>query len=290
MRISSYRLIDPRHGSAIVVAPTIRRLVADNGGPFTYSGTGSYIIGRGSVAIIDPGPAIEAHVDALLTALDGERISHILITHTHADHSPAAALLKGRTGAKTYGFGPHGADETDAAEEAADYDFQPDISLEDGDLIEGEGFMLEAVHTPGHTSNHLCFGYRAEGALFSGDHVMGWSTSVIAPPDGDMAAYLQSLEKVAARGDAVLWPTHGPPIRRPEAHVRALIAHRLAREASILAALQDGARSIPDLVERIYEDVPKALHRAAALSVSAHLIKLIDEKKASRDGALFQAL
>src|SRR6185437_3870091 len=192
------------------LSPLIRRVVARNASPFTFKGTGTYIIGRGKVAVIDPGPALDDHVAALLEAVSGESVTHILITHTHLDHSPAAAALKRATGAKTYGFGPHGSRRPaesigGTTEEGGDRDFVPDVALRDGDVAEGPGWRLEAVETPGHTSNHLCFALPEERTLFTGDHVMGWSTSVIAPPDGDMAAYMRSLEKLLAREDALYW-------------------------------------------------------------------------------------
>ena len=230
------------YGRLEPVAPGVRRIVARNPGPFTFRGTGTYVVGTGEVAVIDPGPDLPEHVAALLAGLAGERVSHILVTHTHRDHSPAAAPLKAATGAPTYGFGPHaGGQRGDAGSEAGgDWDFVPDIVVKDGDEIAGGGFRFAAVHTPGHTSNHLCFALPDSGILFSGDHVMGWSTSVIAPPDGDMAAYMASLDKLLARRDQVYWPTHGPAITEPHAHVRAFIAHRREREAGILACLGDG--------------------------------------------------
>src|SRR6266851_1645319 len=187
------------------IAPGIRRIVARNPGPFTFKGTGTYVVGEGEVAVIDPGPELEEHIAALLASLAEERVSHILVTHTHRDHSPAAKALKAATGAPTYGFGPHAGGQRGetGVEEGGDWDFVPDVTLRDGDQVAGKGWCFEAVHTPGHTSNHLCFALPESGILFSGDHVMGWSTSVIAPPDGDMAAYLASLDKLLGRDDAV---------------------------------------------------------------------------------------
>ncbi|MFZ2004998.1 MAG: MBL fold metallo-hydrolase, partial [Stellaceae bacterium] len=222
------------YGKLEPVAPGIRRIVANNPGPFTFRGTGTYVVGEGEVAVIDPGPDLAEHVEALLTGLAGERITHILITHTHRDHSPAAAAVKAATRAPTYGFGPHGGTRgIPGIEEGGDWDFAPDVVVKDGDEIAGSGWRFEAVHTPGHTSNHLCFALPDRGVLFSGDHVMGWSTSVIAPPDGDMAAYMASLGKLLERSDAVYWPTHGPAITEPKEHVRAFIAHRREREAGV---------------------------------------------------------
>lgn len=265
------------------VSPLIRRIVARNPGPFTFRGTGTYVVGQGRVAVIDPGPDLAEHVDALLTALRGETVTHILVTHTHRDHSPAAAALKAAVGAPTYGFGPHGVTGA-SVESGADLDFVPDFPMSDGDAVEGPGWRLEAVHTPGHTDNHLCFALPQERALFSGDHVMGWSTTVIAPPDGDMAQYMHSLAKLRAREDAVYWPTHGAPIRKPQAHVRALIAHRRMRRNAILAALKDGAATPEELVPKVYEPLDPRLVRAASRSVLAHLIELAQEGLVTADG------
>lgn len=264
------------YGKLEHVAPGIRRVVANNPGPFTFRGTGTYVVGEGEVAVIDPGPDLAEHVEALLTGLAGERITHILITHTHRDHSPAAAAVKAATGAPTYGFGPHGGTRgIPGIEEGGDWDFVPDIVTKDGDEIAGAGWRFEAVHTPGHTSNHLCFALPERGVLFSGDHVMGWSTSVIAPPDGDMAAYMASLDKLLQRSDAVYWPTHGPAITEPKEHVRAFIAHRREREAGVVACLEAGIGQIDAMVERLYVGLNPNLKRAAGRSVLAHLIDLI---------------
>jgi glyoxylase-like metal-dependent hydrolase (beta-lactamase superfamily II) len=274
------------YGVAETLSPLIRRVVARNPSPFTFKGTGTYIVGHGSVAVIDPGPALPDHVDALLAAITGETVSHILVTHTHLDHSPAAAALKQATGAPTLGFGPHGATRSEGAgsEEGADRDFVPDHALRDGDAVAGKGWRLMAMHTPGHTSNHLCFALAEEKVLFSGDHVMGWSTSVIAPPDGDMASYLRSLDKLLTRDDAVYWPTHGPAIDDPQAHVRAFIAHRREREAAILARLAAGDEAMPAIVDAIYVGLDPRLRNAAGRSVLSHLIALIEDGRIACDG------
>jgi glyoxylase-like metal-dependent hydrolase (beta-lactamase superfamily II) len=274
------------YGRLEPVAPLIRRIVARNPGPFTFRGTGTYVVGQGEVAVIDPGPDLAEHVEALLAGLAGEQVTHILITHTHRDHSPAARALKQATGAPTYGFGPHaGGKRGDAGvEEGGDWDFVPDKTLGDGDRIVGKSWFFEAVHTPGHTSNHLCFALPEHGVLFSGDHVMGWSTSVIAPPDGDMAAYMTSLDKLLARPDAVYWPTHGPAITEPKEHVRAFIAHRREREAGILDCLRAGTGRIDAIVERLYTGLQPGLRRAAGRSVHAHLIDLAGRGIAESDG------
>lgn len=269
------RDIAPRHGRSVRVSPLIRRIVAPNPGPFTYTGTGTYIVGRGAVAVIDPGPDMPQHIEALLAALDGATVRAILVTHTHRDHSPAARPLANATGAPLLGCAPHGEGRSDATvEEGADRDYRPDRRLDDGEMVAGPGWTLQALHTPGHTSNHLCFALAEESALFSGDHVMGWSTTVIAPPDGDMAAYMASLERLAARRDAVLWPTHGPPMRQPHRYLRQLIAHRRGRERAILAILDQGPCRMDNILDALYSDISRALRPAAAMSVLAHLIDL----------------
>jgi glyoxylase-like metal-dependent hydrolase (beta-lactamase superfamily II) len=274
------------YGKLEPVAPGIRRIIARNPGPFTFRGTGTYVVGEGQVAVIDPGPDLPEHVEALLMDLAGEEVTHILVTHTHRDHSPAAAAVKEATGAPTYGFGPHAGGRRGEAgvEEGGDWDFTPDIVVKDGDEIVGNGWRFEAVHTPGHTSNHLCFALPDQGILFSGDHVMGWSTSVIAPPDGDMASYMASLDKLLGRRDAVYWPTHGPAITEPKEHVRAFIAHRREREAGIVECLRAGVGQIDAMVERLYLGLDPSLRRAAGRSVLAHLIDLIGRGAVACDG------
>ena len=265
------------YGTVAEPAPLIRRVIARNPSAFTFHGTGTYIVGKGRVAVIDPGPDLPAHVDAVLAAIRGETVSHIVVTHTHLDHSPAARPLKAATGAPTYGFGPHGGERGGPqVEEGGDYGFVPDHALRDGDLVRGQGWTLEAIHTPGHTSNHLCFAFKEANALFSGDHVMGWSTTVVSPPDGNMSAYMASLAKLEARAEATFWPTHGPPIPEPKRFVRALAAHRRAREAQILDCLASGRETIPEMVAHMYKDVPPDLHVAAGQTVLAHLIHMIE--------------
>jgi glyoxylase-like metal-dependent hydrolase (beta-lactamase superfamily II) len=274
------RSFDAPYGECLSVAPRIHRLLAPNPGPFTFKGTGVYIIGARDVAVIDPGPEIPGHIEALKRALDGRRVTHILVTHTHNDHSPAAAALRAWSGANTYAFGPHGSGQDDdgaRVEEGGDRDFVPEVRVSDGDILDGDGFTIECVFTPGHTSNHMCYALREEKTLFTGDHVMGWSTTVVVPPDGDMAAYRANLAKLFARDDHVLWPTHGGPVRDPKPFLRALIAHRAEREAQILACLREDVSTIPEIVARLYADVDRRLHPAAARSVLAHLLQLKNE-------------
>ena len=280
MAIPFIRQFEPRYGEWVAVTPLIGRVVANNPGPFTFKGTGVYIIGDRNVAVIDPGPDLPEHIEALKRALDGKRVTHILVTHCHSDHSPAARPLKQWSGAKTYAYGPHGSgrDENDAKVEAGgDMDFMPDIRVSDGQIIAGDGFTFECVHTPGHTSNHMCFALREEKALFTGDHIMGWSTTVVTPPDGDMAQYIASVRKLEARDDRTLYPTHGAPIVDPKPFLAAYVAHRLDRERQILTAITDGLDTIPAMVARIYADVDKGLHPAASRSVLAHLVQLENE-------------
>jgi glyoxylase-like metal-dependent hydrolase (beta-lactamase superfamily II) len=255
------------------LSPLVRRLAAPNASPFTFNGTCTYIIGNGAVAVVDPGPADEAHLAAILAAVEGEKVETILVTHTHRDHSTLANQLRQATAARVVGaepFAPKG-DGTEGLDSAHDRDYAPDAVLGNGERFQGSGFAIEAVATPGHCANHLCFALLEERALFSGDHVMAWSTSVVAPPDGSMGAYMASLDKVRARDERIYWPGHGGPVVEPQRYVRAIAHHRRQREASILAALADGAETIPELVARVYVGLDPALARAAGLSTLAHL-------------------
>ena len=257
------------------LGPLVRRLLAPNPSPFTFTGTQSYIVGNGEVALIDPGPAIDAHVEALLAAVAGEKVSAIVCTHTHRDHSPAARAMQAATGAAIVGCAALALDDAGPrADDAFDADYRPDRVLADGERLTGAGWTLEAVATPGHTSNHLCFALAEAQALFSGDHVMGWSTTVVAPPDGDMAAYMASLARLQRRSDAIYYPAHGPAIEDPQGHLARLVAHRRGRERQILAQIDGGEGAIPVMVERLYADIDPRLHPAAARSVLAHLIDL----------------
>jgi glyoxylase-like metal-dependent hydrolase (beta-lactamase superfamily II) len=282
------------YGTVSGLSPLVRRVIAQNPSAFTFHGTGTYILGHGSkgLAVIDPGPDDPAHLEALMAAIGDEAVSHILITHTHRDHSPGAAWLKARTGAPTYGFGPHPQPKGSlAVEEGGDHDFVPDRVLRDGETLHGHGWTVTALHTPGHISNHLCFALHEEKALFSGDHVMGWSTTVISPPDGSMTDYYASLDKLLPRDDVRYYPTHGAPIdalstgHSPQHFVRALIAHRQTREAQILDCLtRNGPQTIPQMVAVMYADIPAFLHPAAARSVLAHLIHMTGEGRVKVEG------
>lgn len=270
------------------VSPLIRRVVAHNPGPFTYRGTGVYIIGKGEVAVIDPGPDQPGHLDVLLKAVKGERVTHIFVTHGHMDHSPAAHPLAEATGAKVFACGiPVIASHSEIRLEAGDdLEFIPDVKINDGDTFTGPGWTIEAVFTPGHTTHHMAYALKEENALFPGDHIMGWSTTVISPTDGEMTAYLDSLDKVLRRDYATLWPTHGPPVRDVRPFVQAYIDHRMAREAQILEQLRQGQTHIKSIVPILYANVGKHLHPAACHSVLAHMIRLVHLGVVRSDGSL----
>lgn len=286
-KIAFVRDMDFEFGEPQQVSPLIRRVVANNPGPFTFRGTGVYIVGRGEVAVVDPGPDDETHVEALKRAIAGERVTHIFVTHRHLDHSPAARPLATATGAKIYasGIAPKFSMDDFVAEAGDDLGFRPDVVIKDGEIFSGPGWTLEGVFTPGHTSDHMCLALREENALFCGDHIMGWSTTVVSPPDGDMDAYLASLDKVQARGFSTLWPTHGPPVAEVRAFIQSYIDHRLDREAQIIAQLRDGKTRIMDMVPVMYADVDQRLYPAAAHSVLAHLIRLINLGRVTSDGS-----
>ena len=289
VKIPHVRDFDVPYGVIEQVAPGIRRVLAPNPGPFTFKGTATFILGEGNVAVIDPGPAIAEHVEALMDGLAGERITHILVTHTHRDHSPSAAPVRERTGATVYAFGPHPRivrEDGVKVEEGGDTDFAPDVTLADGDRVEGGGWTVEALHTPGHISNHLCFRLLGTGALFTGDHVMGWSTTVITPPDGDMAAYVANLERLLEADDQVYWPTHGAPIADPKPYVRALITHRREREDQILDCVRRGTDVIGDMIPDIYPGLDPRLVPAAQRSTFAAVIKLLGEGRLAADGSI----
>ena len=281
------RDFDFAYGRCDVVSPGIRRVVANNPGPFTFTGTGTYIVGHGEVAVIDPGPALDTHLAAILTAITHERVTAILITHDHSDHSPLAARLSKLTGAPVYGCTRKpkpGALPASEGEEGDDTGFRPDVDWCGGGTVSGPGWTLEAIPTPGHTSNHLCFAFPQEQVLFTGDHIMGWSTSVVIPPDGDMTAYLASLERVRGGDFKTLWPTHGPPVTKVDPFIEAYIGHRLEREAQVLGAVQAGLVTIPQIVDRLYVGIDNRLKLAAAQSVLSHLIKLVREGRVACDG------
>jgi glyoxylase-like metal-dependent hydrolase (beta-lactamase superfamily II) len=271
------------------VAPNVRRLIARNPGPFTHVGTGTYVVGRGRVAVIDPGPDLAEHLDALRVGLQGEEISHILVTHTHRDHSPGATTLRASADAKTHGFGPHTFGphlRGDIVEAGADLNFAPEVVVRDGDVIEGDGFALEAVHTPGHCENHLCFQLKESRALFTGDQIMAWSTSVIAPPDGNMRDYMRSLQRLADRDDTLYFPTHGAPIRDPKPFLHAYIRHRQDREQQVLSCLRRGLTQISAMVPEMYVGLNPFLIPAACRSVFSHLIDLCEREVVACEGNL----
>lgn len=254
----------------------VRRILATNESPFTYWGTQTYVVGTGAdVAVIDPGPEDDAHLAAILEAVGDARIAAIICTHTHRDHSPASRPLKAHTGAPIIGCAPLALDDSGPRADAAfDTDYAPDRVLHDGECLKGDGWTLETVATPGHTSNHLCFALRESNALFTGDHVMGWSTTVVSPPDGDMADYMASLDKLMRRTDAIYYPAHGDPVQNPQRFVRGLAGHRKHREGQIGRLLAEQARTIPEMVEKMYVGVDPRLYGAAGRSVLAHLIDM----------------
>jgi glyoxylase-like metal-dependent hydrolase (beta-lactamase superfamily II) len=287
---------DPPIGVPECVATGVRRIIAPNPSPMTFRGTNTYIVGTGDVAVIDPGPHSMKHLFALLAALDpGEKITHIVLTHSHLDHSPLAAILKRETGAPIYGFGPatksrspimtalaqsgHG-----GGGEGIDIGFAPDFELDDGARISGETWQLEAIHTPGHIANHLCFAFG--DLLFSGDHVMGWATSLVSPPDGDLTAFMASCHKLRTRPETLYLPGHGAPVADATTRVQWLIDHRLGREAQILALLAQAPATPTALTQAIYTDVDPALLPAAERNVFAHLIDLYIRSIVICDGPL----
>jgi glyoxylase-like metal-dependent hydrolase (beta-lactamase superfamily II) len=284
------REFDFAYGRRDQVSPLIQRVIADNPGPFTFTGTGTYIVGRdevdAGVALIDPGPLDEAHLQALMKAVEGRRVTHVLVTHTHRDHAPLARPFAERVGATILSMQPpvRQTHASGALDEEEDEAFAPDAVLTGGERISGDGWTLSALATPGHASNHMAFALEDENALFCGDHVMGWSTTVVAPPDGDMADYMASLELVIEAGFDTLWPTHGAPVMRPEPFLAAYRTHRLEREAQVMARIAAGDRTIEEMVPALYAAVDQRLWPAASLSVWAHLIKLVREGRAISDG------
>ena len=270
--------------------PGVRAVVANNPGPFTFKGTMSYIVGRGKVAIVDPGPDDDAHVAALLDAVRGETVTHIFVTHTHRDHSPAVPKIKAATGAKVFAQGPHRLarplhiGEMRRLDASADVDFRPDVMLADGEVVIGDGWTFEAVTTPGHTANHMAFAFKEADLLFAGDHVMGWSTTIVAPPDGAMSDYMASLHKLSRRSEALYFCGHGAPVHDAPRYVQHLIRHRQGREASILHRLGKGAADIPTIVKAVYIGLDARLIGAAALSVLAHLEDLVERGAVATEG------
>jgi glyoxylase-like metal-dependent hydrolase (beta-lactamase superfamily II) len=285
------KVFDLAPGRAADVAPGVRAIVANNPGPFTFKGTVSYIVGRGKVAILDPGPDDDAHIASLLNAVRGETVTGIFVTHTHRDHSPAVPKVKAATGATVYAEGPHRParplhiGEAGRLDASADMDFRPDIALADGAVVTGDGWTIEAVTTPGHTANHMAFAFKEADLIFSGDHVMAWSTSIVAPPDGAMSDYMASLEKLARRSEPVYLPGHGGAVRDAPRFVQGYIRHRQGREDSIVRRLGKGAADIPTLVRAIYIGLDQRLVGAAGLSVLAHLEDLVARGVVATEGA-----
>jgi glyoxylase-like metal-dependent hydrolase (beta-lactamase superfamily II) len=280
----------PAYGEAVAVADGVQRITVNTPGPFTFHGTNSYIVGNKSVAVIDPGPQDDAHFQALMAALKGREVTHIAVSHTHRDHSPLAPRLKAATGALIVAEGPHRParllhqGEINPFAESSDIDFKPDIALADGDIVEGDGWSLTALLTPGHTANHAAFALGDTGTVFSADHVMAWATSIVAPPDGSMTDYMASLEKLLGRDDRLYLPGHGGPVTEPAAFLRGLRAHRRMRERAVLERVRAGDRLIQDMVKVIYATTDPQLHGAAALSVFAHIEDLVERGQVETDG------
>ena len=281
----------PRHGEAVEMVPGLVRVTCNNPSPFTFHGTNSYILGHDSVAVIDPGPPNEAHLKALVDAIGGRTVSHIIITHTHMDHSPLAKPLAELTGAETFGEGPHrparalNIGEINALDASGDNDFVPDHVLTHGDIVDGDGWSLKSLFTPGHTANHLAFGWQGTDYLFPGDHVMAWATSIVAPPDGSMSDYMNSLEILLAEPQQTYFPGHGGRLENAHGFVRALRAHRKMRERAVLEQVMKGRETIPDIVSVIYRSTDKKLHGAAGLSVLAHIEDLVGKGSIVCEGA-----
>lgn len=281
---------DPSYGQGVTVAPDVLRVTAPNPSPFTFHGTNSYVVGRETLAIIDPGPDDDAHLKTLLEVIANRPVSHIFVSHTHRDHSPLAARLKQHTGATVLAEGAHRparplrTGEVNPLDASADIDFAPDIALPDDAVIKGDGWAIRTVATPGHTANHAAFALEGTGLLFSADHVMAWSTSIVAPPDGAMADYMKSLDRLIARGDRLLLPGHGGPVTAPRSFMRGLKTHRKMRGRAILERIKGGDRTIQDMVKAIYRDTDPRLHGAAGLSVLAHLEDLVARGLVSTDG------
>ncbi|RWK09381.1 MBL fold metallo-hydrolase [Mesorhizobium sp.] len=281
---------DPAYGQAVTVAPNVLRITARNPSPFTFHGTNSYLVGGDTLAVIDPGPDDDTHLETLLAAIGGRPVSHIFVSHTHRDHSPLAARLKALTGATVLAEGPHRParrlriGEINPLDASADLGFVPDVALADGSLAQGDGWAIRAVLTPGHTANHAAFTLEGTGILFSADHVMAWATSIVAPPDGAMADYMKSLDRLIERGDRLLLPGHGGPVTAPRSFMRGLKTHRKMRERAILERIRGGDRTIKDMVAAIYRDTDPRLHGAAGLSVLAHLEDLVARGLVATEG------
>jgi glyoxylase-like metal-dependent hydrolase (beta-lactamase superfamily II) len=283
---------EPAYGEAVTVAPDVLRLTVNNPSPFTFKGTNSYIVGHDTLAVIDPGPEDEAHFQALLKAISGRPVSHIFVSHTHRDHSPLTTRLKAATGATVVAEGPHRParplriGETNPLDASADTEFYPDRKVAEGEVIAGDGWAIGCVLTPGHTANHAAFSLEGTGILFSADHVMAWSTSIVAPPDGAMSDYMASLDRLLARDDRLYLPGHGGPVVNPAPFVRGLKGHRKMRERAILERLKAGDRTIPEMVETIYRTTDPRLHGAAGLSVLAHIEDLVGRSEVTTGGEI----
>jgi len=268
------RLVEFTYGESVQLSPIVRRVIANNPSPFTFTGTGTYLIGSGEVAVIDPGPADQKHIDAILQATTGETITHILVTHRHIDHSPGCKLLQTHCSAETWAFDSQGL----ASENGFGLDtaFVPDNRLTDGEVVSSDKWQFECLHTPGHSSDHLSFHLAAENALFCGDVVMGWSTTIVSPPDGSMSEYMASLRRLMARSDSIFYPTHGAPIENPQAYVKQLYQHRVEREDQVFSCISNGAITLDAMVPVIYSDLDPSMYGAASRSLLATIEYLVE--------------
>lgn len=289
MALSFNTDFDPQHGVAVDIRPGVKRITAPNPGPYTFRGTNTYLIGNQSLALVDPGPDSDAHFDTLVATIEGRAVDAIILTHSHLDHTPLTTRLKLHTGAPVYAAGPHkpyralSGEEMEMLGRSADLGFSPDRELENGEVIEGRDWQIETVLTPGHTANHAAFAIGGTDMLLSGDHVMGWSTTVVAPPDGSMGDYLRSLEVLLARPEMHYLPGHGGAIPKAHAYVKGLKTHRIMRETAILEQVSQGVNSISELVAILYRTTPAKLHGAAAMTVLAHLESLIEAGRITSD-------
>ena len=282
------------YGEIQQVTPLVRRLVARNPSGFTFHGTNTYIVGHGRVSIIDPGPILDEQTSAIVEGLEGETVENILVTHTHHDHSPGVTPLKKKVGGNVHGAMPREFPTTARTAESIQYDFAPDSVLTDGTIVQGDGWTLEAIHTPGHMSNHMCFALAEEDILFTGDHIMSWNTTIVSPPDGNMGEYFKSLDVCLARSDNTYWPAHGPSIPDPKPFTRAYRNHRRMRESEIRKCLDNGYHTIPEIVGRLYKHLPEKMHGAPGRSVLANWEYLVETGRATYDGpnmetAIFRA-
>ena len=285
VEIPFQKTLEFEYGQVDELSPQVRRVIANNPSPFTFYGTGTYIVGHGTVAVIDPGPADPEHINAILSATKGEIISHLFVTHTHIDHSPGCALLQQHTDAISCALGSHGLGRArDECEFGADWEFTPDRILKDQEIVAAGDWSLSCVYSPGHAANHLSYWLESDNALFCGDAVMGWSTTIVSPPDGNMKDYMQTLQRFSARDDRIYYPTHGAPIKDPQTYVQALIDHRIERENQVIDCVRAGVNSLDRMLPEVYSDLDKSMYPAAAQSLLATIVCLLEQGRLQVDG------